>query len=183
MDDQTPFNANRVELRVHEPTNLCHSALAAGDEVYYTDPDRYYVSDNGIYIVEEVLFGEVDGCDPEILPTTLVVIRSVATGDVEGGGPLESVIKMVTQQASTSDLDIGFATKIVRGIDSALLLVMQAVTTALPDFRRFDWGEYVANGFNVNGNIVAINFTMMLGFVIVLTVTSYFLLKTREMAA
>jgi hypothetical protein len=110
-------------------------------------------------------------------------IRSVATGDVEGGGPLESVIKMVTQQSSTIDLDIGFATKIVLGIDDVLLLVMQAVTAALPDFRRFDWGEYVANGFNVNGNVVAINFTMMLGFVIVLTVTSYFMLKTREMAA
>lgn len=110
-------------------------------------------------------------------------IRGVASGEIVGGGPLESTIKMLTQQTATVELDIGFATKIIQGIDTVLLQVMRAVTAALPDFQRFDWREYVANGFDVSGNVVAINFTMMLGFVVVLTAMSYFLLKTREMAA
>lgn len=110
-------------------------------------------------------------------------IRGVASGDIVGGGPLESTIKMLTQQTVTTDLDIGFATDIVHGIDIVLMQVMRAITAALPDFQRFDWREYVANGFDVGGNMVAINFTMMLGFAVVLTVLSYFLLKTREMAA
>jgi hypothetical protein len=110
--------------------------------------------------------------------------RDVATGVMEGGGPVESFIRMLTQANVQTDMEIHWLlNSIVKGIDAGLMYFMYAATYVLPDFRRFDTSRFVADGYNIYGDIVAQQLTVGFVFFIVVAIVGYFFLKTREIAA
>ena len=53
----------------------------------------------------------------------------------------------------------------------------------IPDWGRFRTAKYVAYGFDISGELVAIQLVLTALFVLGLTVVAYFFLKTREIAA
>lgn len=110
--------------------------------------------------------------------------RDVATGVMEGGGPIESFIRMLTQANVQTDMEIHWLlNNIVKGLDGALMYLMYAATYILPDFRNFDTSRFVADGYNIYGDIVAQQLTVGFVFFIVVAIVGYFFLKTREIAA
>jgi hypothetical protein len=101
-----------------------------------------------------------------------------------GGGPIESLIRVLTQKNLQQDLDMQWiAEGIIKWTDFGLMTMMWAVSKTLPDFGYFDVGRYVAEGFNIEGNLIAQQCAVTLGYVLVLSLIGYFFLKTREIAA
>jgi hypothetical protein len=108
---------------------------------------------------------------------------NVATGKQVGGGPIESLVRLVTQENQTTGLeDGGFAVQLMQGVDWVLKQAMLSLAQVLPDFRSFSTVDYVAYGFNIPANQITQNLAVTLGYVIGLFVIGYFCLRTREVA-
>ena len=106
----------------------------------------------------------------------------VANGDEYGGGPIESLIRLVTQQNVMSPLKAGGAEWFVQNADGGLQLLMWSVAQVLPDFSAFSTVNFAAYGFNVPTDRVSQDLTTCLGYIVGLGVVGYFLLRTREVA-
>jgi hypothetical protein len=110
-------------------------------------------------------------------------IVGVASGDVEGGGPLESMYRLFTQKNVVSELDEGVTTSVMQGTDVVLMLGMRLVTNLLPDYASFDTTRYVAYGYNIQAALMGQHLSITLAYLLVVTLLGYFLLRTREIAA
>jgi hypothetical protein len=107
-----------------------------------------------------------------------------ASGARYGGGPIESFLRMVTQQNVMTDMEINsIVQKIMRGIDGGLMGVLYGATYILPDYTQFDTTQFVADGYNIFGSLVGEQVTMAIVYFTVVTIAGYFFLKTREIAA
>jgi hypothetical protein len=105
-------------------------------------------------------------------------------GVAEGGGPVESIVRIVTQQNVMVELDaMPGITRVLEYLDIAVMTVMYAVANGLPDLSRYNNSAFVAQGFNVDNGLLIQQFITTAAFCFVLTVVSYFCLKTREIAA
>lgn len=108
---------------------------------------------------------------------------NVATGEQEGGGPIEALVRLVTHMNLISDFkDQNIAIKLMRGVDDILKFAMQSLANVLPDFGDFNTARYVAYGFDIPANQVAQQLTIGLAYVIGLALVGYFLLRNREVA-
>jgi ABC-type transport system involved in multi-copper enzyme maturation permease subunit len=107
---------------------------------------------------------------------------SVATGKAYGGGPLESLVRLVTQKNLITALEESFGTHLVKGVDAVLQSAMLSLAQLLPDFRAFSTVDYVAEGFNIPGNQLAQDATVLLAYIAGSFVIGYFFLRTREVA-
>lgn len=108
---------------------------------------------------------------------------NVATGKQVGGGPIESLVRIVTQKNQTTGLDDSdFTVQLMKGVDWILKQAMLSLAQVLPDFRSFSTVDYVAYGFNIPANQITQNLAVTLGYVIGLFVIGYFCLRTREVA-
>jgi hypothetical protein len=111
-------------------------------------------------------------------------ISDLAAGITQGGGPFESLVRIVKQQNMVVDLDEGLTKTVVRSIDSVMLFLMQGVASLLPDFSKFDEGfvTHLAKGFDISSDTVGIWGLRGLAYLAVAFVVGYFFLKTREVA-
>ena len=110
-------------------------------------------------------------------------VTEVARGEVQGGGPIESFVRIVTQKNLQTELEIGVGGAIIEWIDWALMLIMRAFSSLVPDYEQFQTGAYVAYGYNIPGSLLAQHLVMTAVYVIVISIIGYFFLKTREIAA
>lgn len=106
----------------------------------------------------------------------------VAVGKQVGGGPLESLYRIVTQMNQTSPLPEGFGTQLISSIDTVLKMAMQSITYILPDFRSFSTVDYVAYGYNIPVNQLGQDLIVCAAYVVGLFIFGYFFLRTREVA-
>jgi ABC-type multidrug transport system fused ATPase/permease subunit len=106
----------------------------------------------------------------------------VATGKQIGGGPLESLYRIVTQMNQMSPLPENFGTQMIVAVDTVLRAGMFSLAYLLPDFRSFSTVDYIAYGFYIPINRLAQELTACLAFLAGLFVAGYFLLRTREVA-
>ena len=106
----------------------------------------------------------------------------IANGPSWGGGPVESLFRLVTQKNVVSKLDPGAATTSIQRIDDVLQFFMQGLAQLLPDFSALSTISFAAHGYNIPGDLVAQSLTICLGYVIGLSILGYFLLRTREIA-
>jgi hypothetical protein len=103
---------------------------------------------------------------------------------IVGGGPVESFIRMATQQSLTVDIEISsWIMKAIRAFDQGILGVLAGFTYLLPDFNDFSTTHFVAYGYDVNNHLLAEHAVLALAFCLVTSVVGYFFLKTREIAA
>jgi ABC-type transport system involved in multi-copper enzyme maturation permease subunit len=106
----------------------------------------------------------------------------VAIGEQVGGGPAESLYRLVTQMNQISPLPENFGTQLIQAIDTVLKGCMLGLTYVLPDFRSLSTANYVAYGFDVPMNALYQNLTVCLAYLVGLFVIGYFFLRTREVA-
>jgi hypothetical protein len=110
-------------------------------------------------------------------------ILEVATGTQQGGGPVESFIRLVTQQNLQVDMEIGKAPiSIVKGVDMVFMMFMQAMAGMVPDYGKFNTSRYVAYGYNIDGTLLSIQLLTAFCYVFIASLIGYYLLKTREIA-
>jgi ABC-type transport system involved in multi-copper enzyme maturation permease subunit len=106
----------------------------------------------------------------------------VAQGTQVGGGPLESLYRLVTQMNQISPLPENFGTQLIVAVDTVLKMGMVSLTYVLPDFGSLDTVKYVKWGFDIPLNHLGQNLIVCLAYVVGLFVIGYFFLRTREVA-
>ena len=108
----------------------------------------------------------------------------VATGEQEGGGPLEALVRIPTHMNLISDFrdKDNWAVLLMRWADDVLQGLMQLFASVLPNFNDFNVSNYVAYGFDIPANLVAQQLTVCLAYVVGLAIVGYFLLRNREVA-
>ncbi len=109
-------------------------------------------------------------------------IVDVARGAIEGGGPLESFIRLIRQQNVTLQLEPGLTTTIVQGIDGVFMAFMTAVTGMLPNFGKFNTIDYLAKGYDIPPDVVLVQIFTALGYLAAVFAIGYLCLRTREVA-
>lgn len=110
-------------------------------------------------------------------------IRDLLKPDADGGGPLESFVRLVTQQNMQTPLQEGFLNTAMQWVDKGLLRVLNALTYVVPDFSRLDFSRYIQFGYWIDSDRLLIATCLTFSFCIGLIVFGYFNLKTREIAA
>ncbi|QDU95438.1 ABC-2 transporter permease [Lignipirellula cremea] len=99
-----------------------------------------------------------------------------------GGGPVEALIRIVTQRSLVADLDVP-GEYFIKQFDRGVMGGLYAVANVLPNFQLFDTSRYVAKGYNIDSNMLAQHVTVMVTFAVVLTIIGYFSLRAREIAS
>jgi len=109
----------------------------------------------------------------------------VLSNKKEGGGPIESTIRIVTQRGVMTELDLGnvMLERVIKAVDGAIMKSLELLTSGLPNFNDLGTSDFLAYGVNLFGGLLSRHVTMTLGYFIITCVVSYFFLKTREMAA
>ena len=102
-----------------------------------------------------------------------------------GGGPIESLVRLLKQDAMTTQLDVeGVTAKIIKTADAGIVYALDALATALPNLPKMvSTAEYAASGFDIFGALLARHATATLGYCLLAFFISYFFLKSREIAA
>jgi hypothetical protein len=106
----------------------------------------------------------------------------LATKQTYGGGPFESIVRILTQQNVTGEMEPGLLTTIVQTLDQPAAAFLWALAAILPDFSRTSFAEFVASGFCVPGETVLIAVCRVFAFMLPMFVAAYIFLKNREMA-
>jgi hypothetical protein len=109
-------------------------------------------------------------------------MHRLALQQTYGGGPFESLRRLVTQEGITAQLEPGVQTTVVRILDQVAGIGLWVLSSILPDFGRFNFSEYVASGFNIPGDAALIYTCRAFAFVLPVFIVAYLCLKNREVA-
>ncbi len=109
-------------------------------------------------------------------------IRGLSLATAEGGGPVESFYRLVTQKNMQVVLEAGMATSLMKQFDLVLLSLLNALTYLAPDFSKLNFAEFLTKGYAVDIHRLAVAIAVSLAFCVGLSIVGYFSLKTREIA-
>lgn len=109
-------------------------------------------------------------------------IAKVAAGALPGGGPIEASVRLIRQMNLVQPLEKGSTTDLIQYADKGLQRVWRAVANMVPDFGGFLRDDYLANGFLIPGDHLAILAMKTLGYLLPVLFIGYFVLKNREVA-
>jgi hypothetical protein len=101
---------------------------------------------------------------------------------VPGGGPIESLIRLVNQTSITLELEQTFGIKAAQFFDKIIMTIMQAVVDVVPNFGDFSNVQFVADGFDVPLDRILQQATVGFGFLAALFVAGHIFLRMREVA-
>ena len=100
-----------------------------------------------------------------------------------GGGPFESLIRLVTHDNQMSQLDPTAGVVIAKTLDSLVMPVMSMLVYVVPNFQALDVSNTVADGFAVSWGTMISNTLLALAYALPFSIVGYFILKNREVAA
>jgi hypothetical protein len=109
-------------------------------------------------------------------------MMKLAEGAVVGGGPLESLVRLITQKNVSTDLDPGLGTDITLMADRVFQVALRGMASVLPPFGDFNYATYLAYGFDVSWNVVCIRLVTALAFLFPLFIAGHLFLRNREVA-
>ncbi len=109
-------------------------------------------------------------------------VSGLVTGVIQGGGPVESAIRVVKQSNQTSPMEEGLVRDVVQAIDKVMLFPMEGACNLVPDFRRLSNSAFVAYGFDIAQDTVLVQLFLTAGYLLALVILGTFILKTREVA-
>jgi len=116
------------------------------------------------------------------LPMVSKFMVELAQGPKYGGGPFESLIRLLTQTNMVSKLEPGLRTTVAKEADKVVQGGLSLISSVLPNFGNYGFSDYVAYGFNISGDALLVASTRGFAFVLPLFIAGYFFLKTREVA-
>ena len=100
-----------------------------------------------------------------------------------GGGPFESLIRLLTHDNQMSDLNPTIAVVTAKTFDSIVMPVMSRLVYIVPNFGALDVSNTVADGFAVTWVLLLANLLLALAYALPFSIAGYFILKNREVAA
>jgi hypothetical protein len=114
------------------------------------------------------------------------LFESQVTGDasiVPGGGPIESLVRIATQESITVPWDPTPAAQAIKAVDTLLLAPMRLAAGIFPSLSELGTGDFVAEGFDVPLDLLAAHGAEAAGFVLAFCIVGAFCLRAREVAS
>jgi hypothetical protein len=114
------------------------------------------------------------------------LFESQVTGDssiVPGGGPIESLYRIVTQTSITVELTPSPVVQIMKTVDTFLLAPMRLLAGIFPSLSSLGTSDFVAGGFDIPFDLVAEHGMETLGYLLAFFIAGAFCLKAREVAS
>ena len=112
------------------------------------------------------------------------LMRGLASGTQEGGGPFEASYRMLFHLNPSTDLDAGPLTVVITAVDQVMLGFLWTIQHLFPRFDFFNMNEYVANGVDVPWDATLLpSIAVTLAFIVPCLLLGYFSLQLREMEA
>ena len=109
-------------------------------------------------------------------------IRSLTEFDRDGGGPIESLIRIVTQKNMQVDLETGVGKTLMEETDKFISHRLSDLTYLAPNFKQLDFSNFLTYGYSIDNQRILVALAITLAFCVGLTLLGYFSLKTREIA-
>ncbi len=100
-----------------------------------------------------------------------------------GGGPFESLIRLLSHDNQVSDLAPTVGVIVAKTFDAIIVPVMSRMVYLIPNLASLDVSNTVAEGFAVSLPLVTSNTLIALAYVVPFSIAGYFILKNREVAA
>jgi hypothetical protein len=110
-------------------------------------------------------------------------IQELARGLNVGGGPMESLARLVEGKPMAVELDATPMVKTLQMFDGGYRWVLRRVMNVIPDVDRYGLSDYVAQGFSIGPDFLVLNLITLVGYVIPWLIAAYYLMKAREIAA
>ena len=114
------------------------------------------------------------------------LFESQVTGDssiVPGGGPIESLYRIVTQESITVELAPSSAVQIMKTFDTFLLAPMRLLAGIFPSLGSLGTSDFVAGGFDIPFDLVAEHGMETIGYLLAFFIAGAFCLRAREVAS
>jgi hypothetical protein len=108
--------------------------------------------------------------------------QSVAEGKNEGGGPMESMLRLFGRQTPAATLESTTATSIATFSDQIIRWFMKLFMAIFPDVDRYDFSSLVASGFNISASELVLTALYLGGYLLPWLVLAYYLVRSREVA-
>ncbi|OJW17782.1 MAG: hypothetical protein BGO49_26645 [Planctomycetales bacterium 71-10] len=102
---------------------------------------------------------------------------------VLGGGPFESLIRLVTHDNQMSELAPTAGVVVAKTLDSLVMPIMSMLVYIVPNFQVLDVTNTVADGFAVDWRHMLGNTLLAFAYALPFSFAGYFILKNREVAA
>ena len=99
-----------------------------------------------------------------------------------GGGPAESLVRLLGNKNITGPLDNTAGAQVAQASDVAFRWLLRRFLNVIPDVDRFNWSNYVAEGFNVDFTDISLNSLILAGYLLPWAVLAFYLMKSREIA-
>lgn len=99
-----------------------------------------------------------------------------------GGGPFESMIRLGQQTNQTTELSSSLGTEVAQSADKVSRVGLRGAVYLLPSFRDYNYSDFVADGFDIDGNAILVRLLQVLAFFVPVFIAGYLFLKTREVA-
>jgi hypothetical protein len=110
-------------------------------------------------------------------------IRSIAEGATGiVGGPFESAYRL-SQRDLGAPLDETSAMKFAGYSDDVYRLLVRTFMNVLPDVDRFNFTDFVAEGYNISGGQLSVTALMVAAYVFLCALVGFYLIKWREIAS
>ena len=110
-------------------------------------------------------------------------VQGLASPSNVGGGPFESLIRVVTQQNMLVDLDTNVFITVVENADIGISYLLYGLSFLAPDFSKFNFSNELANGYSVSDSrlLIALLLTVVFCFCLLYTSPSPRDLSTSRM--
>ncbi len=110
-------------------------------------------------------------------------IDQLSQGQVSGGGPFESLIRLLTHQNLSSELEPTPGVLVAKTFDQFMSPILSGLVYVVPNLAALDVSNTVASGFAVSTNTLWEHFLLGLGYALPFTAAAFLILKRREVAA
>jgi ABC-type transport system involved in multi-copper enzyme maturation permease subunit len=111
------------------------------------------------------------------------LLDQFSQGQVAGGGPFISLIRLLAHENLQSDLDPTPAVMVAQAFDRFLTPLLSHLVYIVPNLTALDVSNTVASGFAVSGNTLWEHLLLGFGYAIPFTAAAFLILKNREVAA
>lgn len=110
-------------------------------------------------------------------------IAGVAAGKEVGGGPLESLIRLIGSTKLASELEQTPFVRLALMLDEVFRFFLKLLLHIFPNVERFDLTGYVSQGFDIPvGQLLVDDFIPLLAYTIPWLILGFYMIRSREIA-
>lgn len=110
-------------------------------------------------------------------------ILSLAKGQNIGGGPFESLTRLVRGEVAAAELDKTPTVQMSLFLDEGFRWLLRRIMDVIPDVENYSWSQWVKEGFNIGTEPMIMYVIYLVGYLLPWMVLAYYLMKSREVAA